>query len=691
MTSNAMGTTHWPLVARGPHLDRIARALHGRQGRGLLIAGPPGAGRTRLTAEVRPALRVVGTRCAARQPLSAFAGWLSPGAPPTTKQVRAALRRGPAPVLVVDDAHLLDDASAALVHQLALHREVRVVATVVDGAPAPDAITALWKDDLLGRLPLAPLTEPELAELLGAVLDGPVEYRAVRRLAATVRGDLRMLGELVRAGILVQRGGLWTWRGLDTVDGRIRELVASRCGDLDGPAWDALAHAAFAAAGPAGTPLPVETLAALAGAEAVELLETRGLLAPDGTIPYAVIIRAMTGRLRARRIQRRLARCIDDPLRAAVWRLDCGDPVAPDLLIAAADRALAGHEVPLALRLGRTALSAGGGAPAAAVITAATRHTSLLDEEAARLEAALEAGDLTVAAVIGADTGWDEAAAAYCGHQARLARLRGLPRTALRWARDGALRRPIPLCMGELAHAAALLGDPATAHQALAEVDAGALVPAAGPLGECGAGAVGLARVWLLAAAGDREGTVGAALAVRGRARLFALHDVVRLGMPERVAPELERLSGAYAALVARQAAAGIAHDGTALEVVAKEFEHLGYLLYAAEAYAQAAAEHVRTGEPRRARAALNQGWRLGRVCEGACTPALTALAAPDLTQRQREIARLAVAGLGNREIANRLTVSIRTVANHLYAIYDRLGVHDRAGLAQLFAGLETE
>lgn len=119
-------------------------------------------------------------------------------------------------------------------------------------------------------------------------------------------------------------------------------------------------------------------------------------------------------------------------------------------------------------------------------------------------------------------------------------------------------------------------------------------------------------------------------------------------------------------------------------------FERLGYALYAAEAYAQAAAEHAHAGERRRARATVGHGWRLARDCERARTPALTALAAPDLTRRQREIAQLAVIGLSNREIADRLTVSIRTVANHLCAVYDRLGVHDRAGLATLFAG-ETE
>jgi DNA-binding NarL/FixJ family response regulator len=129
--------------------------------------------------------------------------------------------------------------------------------------------------------------------------------------------------------------------------------------------------------------------------------------------------------------------------------------------------------------------------------------------------------------------------------------------------------------------------------------------------------------------------------------------------------------------------------DGAALQAAGREFELLGLTLYAAEAQAQAARAYRRAGEHRQARAAATIGWTLGRRCEGARTPALAELTAPELTLRQLEIARLAAAGLSNRAIAERLTVSIRTVANHLCGAYERLGVNDRAGLARLLAGLE--
>jgi DNA-binding CsgD family transcriptional regulator len=59
---------------------------------------------------------------------------------------------------------------------------------------------------------------------------------------------------------------------------------------------------------------------------------------------------------------------------------------------------------------------------------------------------------------------------------------------------------------------------------------------------------------------------------------------------------------------------------------------------------------------------------------------------ATPLTQREREVAALAAAGLGNRAISERLFVSLRTVENHLQRIYDKLGV---AGRQELSAALE--
>jgi len=51
------------------------------------------------------------------------------------------------------------------------------------------------------------------------------------------------------------------------------------------------------------------------------------------------------------------------------------------------------------------------------------------------------------------------------------------------------------------------------------------------------------------------------------------------------------------------------------------------------------------------------------------------------LTRRQIEVARAAVSGLSNKELAQRLGVSEGTIKNHLHAIYERLELDGRLAL----------
>ena len=57
-----------------------------------------------------------------------------------------------------------------------------------------------------------------------------------------------------------------------------------------------------------------------------------------------------------------------------------------------------------------------------------------------------------------------------------------------------------------------------------------------------------------------------------------------------------------------------------------------------------------------------------------------------ELTPQQREIVVLAGSGLTNREIADRLFLSPRTVASHLYRSYPKLGISGRHQLRDLIA-----
>jgi DNA-binding NarL/FixJ family response regulator len=59
------------------------------------------------------------------------------------------------------------------------------------------------------------------------------------------------------------------------------------------------------------------------------------------------------------------------------------------------------------------------------------------------------------------------------------------------------------------------------------------------------------------------------------------------------------------------------------------------------------------------------------------------ASALDSLTSRQREILQMVAEGHGTRDIANRLSLSVKTVETHRTHLMDRLGIHDVAGLVK--------
>jgi DNA-binding CsgD family transcriptional regulator len=211
------------------------------------------------------------------------------------------------------------------------------------------------------------------------------------------------------------------------------------------------------------------------------------------------------------------------------------------------------------------------------------------------------------------------------------------------------------------------------------------------------------ARVWIAVAEGDTAGGRASALedaaAHLESGRLIAaarsLHDVARLGAPELAVERLSELASAtdadVVALFAAHASALADADGARLSSVAERFEELGCLLWAAETYAGAAAAFEAEGRAASARSASSRAGNVLARCEGAGTPALAGTTVGwSLTRRERDVALLAAQGLANREIADRLVLSVRTVESHLAQTYRKLGVGDRKALAEMLAAPGT-
>ncbi len=61
------------------------------------------------------------------------------------------------------------------------------------------------------------------------------------------------------------------------------------------------------------------------------------------------------------------------------------------------------------------------------------------------------------------------------------------------------------------------------------------------------------------------------------------------------------------------------------------------------------------------------------------------------LTAQVREIATLAATGLTNKQIAERLCLSHRTIGTHLYQLYRKLDINSRTALRDALAHLDRQ
>jgi hypothetical protein len=383
----------WPLVGRDRELGSVGALLTSGSARGVVLVGAAGVGKTRLATEISAVATARGcatewvraSRSAASIPLGAFAALL-PGRDADTAvgaellaRVREALaeRAGERQlVLCVDDGQLLDDASAVLVHQMVAAGVAFAVITLRRGEPVADALRALWKDELCTLVELDELSRDEVERLLAAALGDPVDGRTLSALWELTRGNALFLRELVHygleRGVLADEGRLWHWRGEMASGMRLAELVGARLEALGSRERSALEVVAV------GAPLELALLDRDETA-ALEALERHGVVAgrADGRRRlvdlahplHGEVVRTGLSGTRLAAIQRRLADAVEvrgarrrgDLLRLAAWQLESGASGDPALFADAARAALSALDWPLALRLARAALQAGGG------------------------------------------------------------------------------------------------------------------------------------------------------------------------------------------------------------------------------------------------------------------------------------------------------------------------------------------
>lgn len=308
----------WVIAPRDRVLDGLEAGLHERCGAALL--GPAGVGKTsvartaaeHLASDFRRVVWITGTESAAAIPFAAVAHLIDiPSAGRTADVLRAAREAlGSELLLVVDDAHLLDRLSAALVYQLAVSGAAKLIVTAA-AAQAPDDVAALWGDGLVSRVEMSP-------------------------------------------------------PGHD--DARLADQVATFLADLPDGAVAVLRQLAV------HDPLPLADLTALTSNEAVQEAQRSGVVRVEEPVARCVhplfltAMRATIGgpgmrRLRSTLVERLSAAprpSVVDRLRVAVLALDSDAPLPADELVDAAGEALRLGDLELSERLARAATASGG-------------------------------------------------------------------------------------------------------------------------------------------------------------------------------------------------------------------------------------------------------------------------------------------------------------------------------------------
>lgn len=203
------------------------------------------------------------------------------------------------------------------------------------------------------------------------------------------------------------------------------------------------------------------------------------------------------------------------------------------------------------------------------------------------------------------------------------------------------------------------------------------------------------ARLWMGDASAHDDLTDFAAQMHQNRipmAEMHALFALARAGVSSVLADLItttRRVEGEYARIIGIYAEAKLANDPGGFAAAAERAERSGRMLLAAGLAAEglSAIGPAEGGDTPRLRNSLHV---LINRCRQTCgdvgdVPFRTDDALPEtLTPREREIARHVVAGRSNREIADALTVSVRTIEGHLYRIYPKLGVTRRGELNQI-------
>lgn len=373
-----------PLVGRSLVLSRIGEALRRDDVYGAFVYGDTGTGKSVLARHltvglsgefvpflITPAPALGAVPYGALAPFLGSATTADMSSPLSVLRVTLSFLRSTADgrpiVVVLDDAHLLDDDSSHLLAQLVSSRTIMLIAFSRSTTSRSEELVSLCRDDLLERFDLEALDHAEARTLCSLVLGGDIVRGSSDRLCDESSGNplflKAMLDEALARGNLVKRDGVWALVDqelalpISLVD--LVRVAIAHLPDDERKAFEVIAL---------GERVPFAGLTRISSESAVSTLLQEGLIRDDPVDPafavgqhpiYGRALRTLIPVGRSTALHHELAGvAVSLPsnarsrIRDGIWSLDCGERLDDERLLELAGLALRLLDPVAALRFG---------------------------------------------------------------------------------------------------------------------------------------------------------------------------------------------------------------------------------------------------------------------------------------------------------------------------------------------------